>query len=159
ATLRDLDSRTGRVGRAQPFGTGAREGFHQPTGRAVPSALRHRLVHHPRQCIFIGTTNSDTWLKDETGGRRLWPVKCNAINRDTLKNDRDQLWAEALLRYREGVRWWLEGEEVIKEAIEEQRGRYAADVWQEKVGKFAQEEADQQVSITGGKRDTRGQGS
>src|SRR5262249_26209244 len=96
---------------------------------------------------------------DETGGRRFWPVKCNAINLDTLKNDRDQLWAEALLRYREGVRWWLEGEEVIKEAIEEQRGRYAADVWQEKVGKFAQEEADQQVSITGGKRDTRGQGS
>jgi putative DNA primase/helicase len=119
----------------------------------------HRLVHHPRQCVFIGTTNSDTWLKDETGGRRFWPVKCGPINLDALANDRDQLWAEALLRYREGVHWWLEDAEVIKEAIEEQRGRYAADVWQEKVTIAAEEEAEKQASLTGGKKDSKGNGS
>jgi putative DNA primase/helicase len=118
----------------------------------------YRLVNHPRQCVFIGTTNSDTWLKDETGGRRFWPVKCGVIKLADLTRDRDQIWAEALLRYREGVHWWLEDEEVIQEAIEEQRGRYAADVWQEKVSVAAQEEAAMQVSH-GDKTDSKGHGS
>ena len=134
--------------REKAFISQQQERFRQPYG--------HRLVNHPRQCVFVGTTNSDTWIKDETGGRRFWPVKCAAINLADLARDRDQLWAEALLRYRQGVHWWLEDEELIKEAIEEQRGRYAADVWQEKVSTFAEEEADRHLS--GGKKDSNGQG-
>jgi hypothetical protein len=93
----------------------------------------HRLVRVPRQCVFIGTTNSDTWFKDETGGRRIWPVQCRRIDLDGLQPDRDQLWAEALARYRDGAKWWLEDAEVVRAAIEERRGRYIEDVWQEVV--------------------------
>jgi hypothetical protein len=119
--------------RAKAFFTQQTERFRLPYG--------HRVVDIPRQCVFIGTTNSDTWNKDETGGRRYWPVRCRSLNLDALRHDRDQLWAEALHAYRCGRTWWLEDAEIIKEAVEEQRGRYVEDVWQEKVMQLAAEQA------------------
>lgn len=85
----------------------------------------------PRHCVFIGTYNpsSNAPLKDETGARRFWPVKCEAVDLDALKNDRDQIWAEAVHRFKGGERWWLEGEEVDL-AVIEQEARYDEDVWE-----------------------------
>lgn len=63
-----------------------------------------RSQDFPRQCIFIGTTNRNRYLNDETGGRRFLPVQCGRIDVNGIIKERDQLWAEAVhLLHAEGV--------------------------------------------------------
>jgi hypothetical protein len=95
-----------------------------------------RAADFPRQCVFAGTTNEDKYLSDTTGNRRFWPVACGEIKLAELAKDRDQLWAEALVRYRAGAQWWLTGEEQAA-AAEQQTEREAADTWEERIEHFA----------------------
>ena len=59
-----------------------------------------------RRCMFIGTTNNHDFLGDVTGERRWLPMVSGKVDREAIKRDRDQLWAEAAHLYRKnGIMW------------------------------------------------------
>jgi putative DNA primase/helicase len=87
----------------------------------------------PRSCIFAGSSNDETPFTDPTGNRRFWPVRCARIDLDRLRKDRDQIWAEALVRYRAGAPWWLETPELNAAATEAQNNRYLPGIWDEHI--------------------------
>lgn len=91
-----------------------------------------RATPHMRQCIFIGTTNADGgFLRDTTGNRRYWPVKTIRKFDDDPASISDefvrQFWAEALYRYNQGEKLYLEDESVLKYATLEQQEAMEAD--------------------------------
>ena len=90
----------------------------------------------PRQNVFAGTTNKDTWLNDGTGNRRYWPVKCGDIRLAWLKHDRDQLFAEAKHLFDNGVQWWPSAEFEREYMLPQQEARYAGDTWEDEMRAF-----------------------
>ena len=115
-------SRT-EVGRVKKFMSQRTDRFRAP--------YASRPIDVPRQCIFAGSVNHATYLRDETGARRFWPVACKApaIDVDGVEESRDQLWAEACFLFHEGKVWWLDSPELNKRAAEEQADRYEGDPW------------------------------
>ncbi|MGE0627586.1 MAG: VapE domain-containing protein [Hyphomicrobiaceae bacterium] len=105
------------------------------TDRYRPPYERY-IVTVPRQCVFAGSVNPETYLRDETGNRRFWPVRCGSIDLDALARDRDQLWAEAVSRYRDGAIWWLDEPELVACAKAEQDQRYHADAWDARIDRW-----------------------
>lgn len=104
--------------------------YRPPYGKAIEAFLRF--------AVFIGTTNDDEYLPDQTGNRRYWPVRVGE-NCDTIRlmSDRDQLWAEAVYRYKNsdlnpqfkdeacpGERWWFatkEEEDMARGVVDKRR--------------------------------------
>ena len=89
---------------------------------------RRDTKRYPRQAVFIATTNEDAYLKDGTGNRRFWPVRCKRIDLEGLRRDREQLFAEALQRFRNGERWWEVPQDEARKIQEE---RLEIDSWEE----------------------------
>ena len=92
---------------------------------------RRDTKRYPRQCVFIASTNEDSYLQDRTGNRRFWPVRCSSVDLDGLARDREQLFAEALFRFRAGEDWWTVP---VEEARQEQESRVQMDAWGELIG-------------------------
>ena len=80
-----------------------------------------RSVDVARQCVFIATTNEASYLRDPTGNRRFWPVKCGRIDLPALERDRDQLWAEAVHLFEAGEAWHPTGNEIELTAHEQEQ--------------------------------------
>lgn len=80
--------------------------FRPPYGSAIEES--------PRRCIWVGTTNDESYLGDETGNRKYWTVACQytAAALGMLRQDRDQLLAQAVAAYRAGERWHFTYEEI-----------------------------------------------
>ncbi|WP_457663743.1 VapE domain-containing protein [Sinorhizobium medicae] len=85
-----------------------------------------------RQAVFIGTTNETSYLRDQTGNRRFWPIKTGIIDLRALAHDRDQLWAEAVLAEAAGEQITLP-EQLWEAAAVEQAERLEEDPWLEKL--------------------------
>lgn len=77
----------------------------------------------PRQCIMVGTTNEDHFLRGLNTGNRRSPVvdidprlrKVEVPVRQWVSENRDQVWAEAMGLYRGGYPLWL-GDDLTLEA-------------------------------------------
>jgi len=68
--------------------------------------FREFKVTFARRIVFIGTTNKDEFLADETGNRRWLPVTVGQVDVEAIRTDRLQLWAEARELYDlVGVDW------------------------------------------------------
>jgi predicted P-loop ATPase len=107
------------------------------------------LISLPRQCIFAGTINPPAggYLKDPTGSRRIWPILCHGmIDREGIERDRDQLWAEAVTRFKAGAPWWLETPELEALASAEQKARFKFDTWREPIEEWLGKRTDVSVA-------------
>lgn len=95
---------------------------------------------HPRQCVFIGTTNADTYLSDPTGARRFLPVLVHKADVEYIRQWRKELWAEALHLYTTGFQWWDYPQDIARE---EQDARYVEDPWEEIIINYLEGQAPQ----------------
>jgi putative DNA primase/helicase len=91
-----------------------------------------QTIDVPRQCVFVGTVNPDGagYLNDPTGDRRFWPVNVGKVDLKKVKAEREQLWAEAVIRYRQGEKWYLRETRLVGAAAKEAEERRIRDPWE-----------------------------
>ena len=90
------------------------KGFLSSQNDVYRASYGRRVTPHPRQCVFIGTTNaSGGYLRDPTGNRRFWPVKVPGGTDyhpwDITDEAVTQIWAEVIRLYKAGENLDLDG--------------------------------------------------
>jgi putative DNA primase/helicase len=111
-----------------------------------PAFARYKRLT-PRDSIMVGTTNRQQYLIDSTGNRRFVPVWCERADIDGLARDRDQLWGEAVSRYRNGEQWWFsESEETVAKV--EQDARVERHPWVEIIGPYLDDLAAKREDVS-----------
>lgn len=85
------------------------------------AAYGRTVEHRPRRCVFWGTSNDYEYLSDPTGGRRFFPIDTR-IQKPTksiwedLDGEKQQIWAEAYMRWMIGSPTILEGDDALEAA-------------------------------------------
>jgi predicted P-loop ATPase len=103
--------------------------------RFRPSYGRHEVIES-RQCLFVGTTNLEGYLSDETGARRFWPIRVGRIDINGLEAARDQLFAEAVAAFGRGEAWWPDAYFERVHITPQQEARQDIDVWEEPISEY-----------------------
>jgi putative DNA primase/helicase len=103
------------------FITSRSDRYRRPFGRLAED--------HPRQVVFVATTNHTEVLTDPTGARRFWTVLVGEPDVAGLCCDRDQLFAEAMVRYRAGEPWHLDADHAAL-LVEAQRQFEVPEAWE-----------------------------
>lgn len=98
------------------------DSYREPYARGV--------VDVPRQCVFAGSVNFEEYLRDDSGGRRFWPVETGTIDLAGLRRDRDAIWAEAFAAYQDNPRWWPTKQEQDELLSPQQERRRESDPWE-----------------------------
>ena len=103
-------------------------------------------VDFPRQSIFIATKNpraDGTYLKDDTGNRRWWPVACGEKQFDFkgLTRARDQIFAEAVAvcKTPPGEKLFMDTIALKTDAARIVDARHAEHEWTERVASWIAE--------------------
>lgn len=90
-------------------------------------AFARNTEYFKRQCVFAGTTNEEEFLKDDTGNRRYWPVNFKGkhitkiLDSNDFENSIDQIWAEAVYRWKQLKEPIFLTKEQEKLALEQQK--------------------------------------
>lgn len=113
------------------------------------ASFDRRPKDYPRQVVFIGTTNESHYLSDPTGNRRFWPVRVNQfIDLDWLRENLDQLFAEALHYLAQGARFHPTQKEQRELFDPQQLERTVENALESAIRKLLYDE-DQKVGISG----------
>lgn len=131
----------------------ALKAFLTRTQETYRPAYGRNEVTQPRQCVFIGTTNRDTYLRDATGDRRFWPVKCGTDGQpcdiDGLRDHRDQLFAEAFHLYQRGEKWWPDSDFEAQYIRPQQAERFECDPWEEMIAAHIETTQTDRLTVAG----------
>lgn len=92
-------------------------------------------TRHPRECVFIATTNDDRFLRDSTGARRYLIVETENIDTNWVKENRDLIWSAALCLALTDTPHHLTQDET-KEMEEIQKQFQAEDPWHPQIEKY-----------------------
>lgn len=98
----------------------------------VRLAYARNTTTFDRHCIFIGSTNDDTFLRDSTSSveRRFWIIKCNKTKMDNkirkVMTDEyvDQLWAEAVQSLKDNPNQYLDIDQGMMEEFAKTQEQY-----------------------------------
>jgi hypothetical protein len=87
----------------------------------IRALFAKKAMECERKFVFVGTTNDKKYLTAGMGRRRFWPVeipKGTTIDLNAIMADRDQLFAEAVQRYKDGYLYWHMPKDLLDPFVE-----------------------------------------
>jgi predicted P-loop ATPase len=101
--LAEIETITGKreAGELKGFITSRIDTFREPYARSSKP--------RKRSSVLVATVNPDTFLVDPTGNRRYWVIEVakNFLDWELIAQERDAIWASAVMAYRNGESWHL----------------------------------------------------